>query len=95
LDEWLSRPQARSRSRIRQYEEMGTMEASSEISRDELRNGLRSGELTLVDVLPAESYAMGHIPGAISLPFEYLTDRARELLPDLHAQIVVYCAKFT
>jgi rhodanese-related sulfurtransferase len=74
---------------------MGSMEASSDISRNELRNGLRSGRLTLVDVLPEESYAMGHIPGAISLPFENLTDRARELLPDLHAQIVVYCAKFT
>lgn len=67
----------------------------SEISRDDLRNGLRDGTLTLVDVLPQESYATGHIAGAINLPFENLADRAHELLPDLHAEIVVYCAKFT
>lgn len=65
------------------------------ISRDELRDGLRDGTLTVVDVLPQESYATGHIRGAINLPLENVTDRARELLPDLHAEIVVYCGKFT
>lgn len=67
----------------------------SNISRDELRDGLRRGTLTLVDVLAEESYATGHIPGAISLPLEDLADRAREMLPDLDADIVVYCGKFT
>ncbi len=67
----------------------------SGISRDELRNALRNGTLTVVDVLPGESFASGHIPGAINLPFESLADRARELLPDLRAEIAVYCAKFT
>jgi rhodanese-related sulfurtransferase len=71
------------------------MNPSSDISRVELRDGLRSGTLTVVDVLPEESYAAGHIPGAINLPFENLADRARESLPDLRAGIVVYCAKFT
>ncbi len=41
-----------------------------EISREELRNRLKSTSLTIVDVLPAESYAAGHVPGAISLPLE-------------------------
>lgn len=71
------------------------MEPRSGISREELRNGLRSGTLTLVDVLPEESYAAGHIPGAINLPFENLTDRARELLRDFKAEIIVYCGGFT
>lgn len=71
------------------------MKGRSDISRDELRNGLRDGTLTVVDVLPEESYATDHIPGAINLPFENLADRARDLLPDSHAQIVVYCAKFS
>jgi rhodanese-related sulfurtransferase len=44
-----------------------------EIAPDELRDGLRNGKLTLVDVLPEESYASGHIPGAINLPIETLT----------------------
>jgi rhodanese-related sulfurtransferase len=66
-----------------------------EISRAELQSRLRAGTLKLVDVLPNESYAMGHIPGAINLPSESVALRAPELLPDRHAEIVVYCGKFT
>jgi len=65
------------------------------ISRDELRRGLKTGVLTVVDVLPAESYGGGHIPGAISMPLPSIASRARELLPDPNADIAVYCAKFT
>ena len=66
-----------------------------EISREELRSRLRDTSLTVVDVLPIESYAMGHIPGAINLPYESIASRARELLPNPLAEIVVYCGKFT
>jgi rhodanese-related sulfurtransferase len=66
-----------------------------EISREELQKRLQTTSLTLVDVLPAESYATGHIPKAVSLPLDDLTHRASDLLPDRHAEIVVYCGKFT
>jgi rhodanese-related sulfurtransferase len=66
-----------------------------EISRDELRSRLKTPSLTIVDVLPAESYAAEHIPGAISLPFDSIASRAPELLPNPNAEIAVYCAKFT
>jgi rhodanese-related sulfurtransferase len=66
-----------------------------EIAREELRRRLRDTSLIVVDVLPVESYAMGHIPGAINLPYESIASRARELLPNPLAEIVVYCAKFT
>jgi phage shock protein E len=65
------------------------------ISRDELRSGLKTGALRVVDVLPAESYAAGHIPGSISMPLPSIASHARGLLPDLNADIAVYCAKFT
>lgn len=65
------------------------------ISREELRQGLKTAALKVVDVLPAESYAAGHIAGAISIPLPSIASRARELLPDLNADIAVYCAKFT
>ncbi|HZC45925.1 MAG TPA: rhodanese-like domain-containing protein [Candidatus Acidoferrum sp.] len=69
--------------------------AEHEISRDEIRRRLGDSSLTIVDVLQAESYAVAHIPGAIGLPLEQVTARAREVLPDLTADIAVYCGKFT
>ena len=66
-----------------------------EISRDELRDRLHDPSLTIVDVLPQASYVDAHIPRAINIPLEQIPDRARELLPDLAADIAVYCAKFT
>ena len=66
-----------------------------EISRDELRRRLGDSSLTIVDVLPESSYVEAHIPGALSLPLEEVRDRARELLPDFHAEIAVYCGQFT
>ncbi len=66
-----------------------------EISREELRRRLHTPGLKILDVLPPQSYAAGHIPGAINLPFDSIADRAREVLPALDAEIAVYCAKFT
>ena len=56
---------------------------------------MEDASLTVVDVLPRESYAGGHIPGAVSLPLAEIEARARQVLPDLAAEIAVYCAKFT
>ena len=69
--------------------------SDSEISREELHRRLHDSSLTIVDVLPSISYAEAHIPGAINLPLEQVHDHARELLPDLNADIAVYCGKFT
>lgn len=66
-----------------------------QISREELQTRLRSSSIKLLDVLPAASYAEGHIPGALSLPLERIADEVRALIPDPNAEIVVYCAKFT
>lgn len=76
-------------------ETAATVSGRSEITREELRGRLQTASLTVVDVLPAESYAVGHVPGAINLPIEDMASRARELLPDPLAEIVVYCGKFT
>lgn len=78
-----------------EFEIAATASNPPEISREELRNRLQTASLKVVDVLPAESYAMGHIPGAINLPYESIASRAGELFPDPHAEIAVYCAKFT
>jgi len=65
------------------------------ISREELRDRLQTASLTIIDVLSPESYAMGHIPGAINLPLESISSRAREVLPKSNAEIVAYCGAFT
>ena len=66
-----------------------------EISREELQRRLHDSSLTIVDVLPRESYVAAHIPGALNLPLEQFADHAREQLPDPAAEIAVYCGKFT
>lgn len=66
-----------------------------EISREEIQQRLHDPTLILVDVLPSDAYAAGHIPGALSLPVSEIPIRARNVLPDRTAEIAVYCAKFT
>jgi rhodanese-related sulfurtransferase len=66
-----------------------------DISREEILRRLDDRKLTIVDVLPAESYESAHIPGSINLPLADIEDRAGQLLPDPAAEIAVYCAKFT
>ena len=62
------------------------------ISRDELRFKLdRGDEFLLVETLPEEQYRHTHLPGAINLPPDVVRESAPELLPDKHADIVVYC----
>ncbi|MGH7905446.1 MAG: rhodanese-like domain-containing protein [Candidatus Binataceae bacterium] len=65
------------------------------ISRDELLRRLRDPSLTILDVLPLESYKNGHIPGALSLPAADVEARARTILLDLNREMVVYCASDT
>jgi rhodanese-related sulfurtransferase len=58
---------------------------------DEVRSRAGTPGFALVDVLPAASYLEGHIPGARSLPLADIPARAAAILPDLDADIVVYC----
>jgi 3-mercaptopyruvate sulfurtransferase SseA len=48
------------------------------------------GEVVLVDVRSRLSYEAGHVPGAISIPFEQITARAGELR-HLGRLPVLYC----
>lgn len=63
-------------------------EAAS-LSPDALQERIRSGEVTLIDVRPAEEYRHGHLPGAISMPVEELGGRIGELVKD--REVVAYC----
>ena len=63
------------------------------ISRGALHKALRgSSPPILVEALGAAFYADAHLPGAINLPADQIDRLAPELLPDLDADIVVYCS---
>ncbi|MEV0738494.1 metalloregulator ArsR/SmtB family transcription factor [Streptomyces sp. NPDC050549] len=59
------------------------------VGREELLSRAQTGEVVVLDVRPAEEYAAGHIPGAISIPVEELADRIAELPAD--TEVVAYC----
>jgi rhodanese-related sulfurtransferase len=66
------------------------------ISRDELKQKIdRKDDFLLVETLPAATYHHAHLPGAVNLPPEKVTELAPALLPDKYAEIVVYCANPT
>ena len=59
------------------------------LGRDELVGRLRSGDVVLVDVRPAEEFAAGHIEGALSIPIDELEGRLDDLPAD--REVVAYC----
>jgi rhodanese-related sulfurtransferase len=60
-----------------------------QVTREELLGRVHSGHATVIDVRPAEEYAAGHIPGAVSIPLDELPKRLAELAAD--REIVAYC----
>ncbi len=61
------------------------------ISRDELKLKIdQRDKFLLVETLPKRSYQHAHLPGAINLPPNQVTQLAFTLLPDKTAEIVVY-----
>jgi len=65
-----------------------------DITADELRQKLdRGDDLVLIDALAPMVYAHSHLPGAINMPPNAVdTIRCAKRMPDLGAEVVVYCA---
>jgi len=59
------------------------------VSRRELRQRMKAGTVTVVDVRPKEEFAMGHVPGAINLPPSELNRRLADL--PRSKEVVAYC----
>ena len=71
----------------RQYlEQRGAMET---VDGEELLRRVRHGEVTILDVRPAEEFRAGHVPGARSVPLPELKKRLAELPKD--QDVVAYC----
>ena len=52
-------------------------------------NPTRAGVVTVLDVRPADEFALGHLPGAVNIPLRELEARLAEL--DDAQEIVAYC----
>lgn len=59
------------------------------VAREELFGRLRDGAVTLLDVRPEDEFALGHLPGAINMPFNEIEHRLSQLPTD--REIVAYC----
>ncbi|MBA2530069.1 MAG: metalloregulator ArsR/SmtB family transcription factor [Euzebyales bacterium] len=59
------------------------------VSRRELAQRLRAGDVVVLDVRPSSEFQAGHIPGARSVPIGELRRHLRALPND--AEIVAYC----
>lgn len=49
------------------------------VSRDKLLTRLKAGSIIVLDVRPADEYAAGHLPGAVSIPVGELRRRLQEI----------------
>ncbi len=63
--------------------------AMEPVGAEELLRRVKAGEVTLLDVRPAEEYRAAHIAGALSIPVGELKARIRELPAD--RDVVAYC----
>jgi rhodanese-related sulfurtransferase/DNA-binding transcriptional ArsR family regulator len=82
------------RSRLAEVEQVARdyFEARDElepIGSADLWDRLERGRAVVIDVRPAEEFAAGHIPGALSVPLTELTARLPEVPRD--REIVAYC----
>ncbi|MBA2444883.1 MAG: metalloregulator ArsR/SmtB family transcription factor, partial [Nocardioidaceae bacterium] len=68
---------------------LGDRSTLNTITRDELAQRLRAGDVVVIDVRPEPEFAAGHIAGALSVPTAELARRLRGVPKG--QQVVAYC----
>ncbi len=71
------------------------MKLEAELGPHDLKHRMDKGEkdFLILDVRSHQGYKEGHIPGSVSIPFEELDERCKELPKD--KEIVTYCWNVT
>jgi ArsR family transcriptional regulator len=64
-------------------------DALEAVSRKDLVERLKDGLVTILDVRPEDEFALGHIPGALNIPFGALESRVEEVPID--REVIAYC----
>ncbi len=72
---------------VRDY--FGGVDGLEPVGREELLHRVRSREVVVIDVRPAEEYEAGHIAGALSIPLSRLEKRLSEIPRE--REVVAYC----
>ena len=83
--------------RNRTQQEPASAELPS-ISRDELKamvEGDRGDGFKLVETLAPEQFHEAHLPGAINMPPDRVSELAPNVLPDKGIEVITYCASPT
>jgi rhodanese-related sulfurtransferase len=62
------------------------------ISREEVKSLIDSGGAVIIEALPEEEFAKGHLPGALSMPVNEIGVLAPKKLKNMDQQIITYCA---
>ncbi|MEU3163079.1 metalloregulator ArsR/SmtB family transcription factor [Streptosporangium sp. NPDC006930] len=70
-------------------EHLGEVAVLEAVTAEELAGRLTDPDIVVVDVRSAADHALGHVPGAVSVPLAELRDRLDELPADV--EIVAYC----
>jgi rhodanese-related sulfurtransferase/DNA-binding transcriptional ArsR family regulator len=86
--------QALGRSRLAEVEQVArtyltSRDAMEPVTLLQLRQLVRQGDVTLIDVRPRDEFEQGHIPGALSLPVGQLRRHLRDL--PASREIIAYC----
>jgi rhodanese-related sulfurtransferase len=64
-------------------------DALEPVSREDLISRLRDGLVTVLDVRPEDEFALGHLPGALNIPFGKLEQRLSEI--PAGREVIAYC----
>lgn len=67
----------------------GEVDGAEPLGVEQLLERSARGDVVVVDVRPAEEFAAGHIPGAVSMPLAELSDKIADL--PVGSTVVAYC----
>jgi len=63
------------------------------ITREQIKENFDSNTaMIIVEALPKKYFDSEHLPGAVNIPHDEIQQKAPEILTDITAFIVVYCA---
>ena len=84
------KPQPQSPVRIEYTKAKEASEQAPRISKEEAEKLFKEGKAVFVDVRTEQTYSIGHIKGALSIPGSQLAMRITEIPPK--KKIITYCA---